>query len=64
MAVQHQFGRQPIFFPGDFGQTGSATETRLLVPQLAKFKQPIVAVSGNHDVVGLPIGKNLQAGLL
>ncbi len=48
-AVQRQFGSQPIFFPGDFGQTGSGTETRLLVPRLAKFRQPIVAVSGNHD---------------
>jgi predicted phosphodiesterase len=48
-AVQRQFGSQPIFFPGDFGQTGSATEARLLVPRFSKLRQPIVAVSGNHD---------------
>jgi predicted phosphodiesterase len=48
-AVQRQFGSEPIFFPGDFGQTGSTTETRLIVARFAKFRQPIVAVSGNHD---------------
>lgn len=48
-AVQRQFGTEEIFFPGDFGQTGSAAEARLLVSRFAKFKQPIVAVSGNHD---------------
>jgi predicted phosphodiesterase len=48
-AVQRQFGRQPIFFPGDFGQTGSATEARLLVPRFEQFNQPVIGVSGNHD---------------
>lgn len=48
-AVKGQFGTQPIFFPGDFGQTGSATETKLLVPRLEQLKQPVIAVSGNHD---------------
>lgn len=48
-AVQSQFGGQPVFFPGDFGQTGSATETQLIVPRMEQFKQPVIAVSGNHD---------------
>jgi hypothetical protein len=48
-AVKSQFGSQPIFFPGDFGQTGSSTETRLLVPRFEQLKQPVIAVSGNHD---------------
>ncbi len=48
-AVQAQFGAQPIFFPGDFGQTGSAAETRLIVPRFERLKQPVIAVSGNHD---------------
>jgi predicted phosphodiesterase len=48
-AVQRQFGTQPIFFPGDFGQTGNATETRLIVPRFERLRQPVIAVSGNHD---------------
>ncbi|HEX6458618.1 MAG TPA: metallophosphoesterase family protein [Thermoleophilaceae bacterium] len=48
-AVRNQFGRQPIFFPGDFGQTGSSTETRLLVSSFKRLTQPVIAVSGNHD---------------
>jgi predicted phosphodiesterase len=48
-AVQNQFGTEPIFFPGDFGQTGSSTEASLLVPRFARFRQPVLAVSGNHD---------------
>src|SRR5262249_38734663 len=48
-AGKRQFGRQPIFFPGDFGQTGSATEAKLLVSRFEQLNQPVVAVSGNHD---------------
>lgn len=48
-AVRNQFGRQPIFFPGDFGQNGSSTEARLLVPRFEQLSQPVIAVSGNHD---------------
>jgi predicted phosphodiesterase len=48
-AVQSQFGNQPIFFPGDFGQNGGATETHLIVPRVRQFTQPVIAVSGNHD---------------
>ena len=48
-AVQQQFGTQPIFFPGDFGQTGSAAEVRLIVPRFERLRQPVIAVSGNHD---------------
>jgi predicted phosphodiesterase len=48
-AVQRQFSNRPIFFPGDFGQTGSAAETRIIASRIAKFRQPIIAVSGNHD---------------
>jgi predicted phosphodiesterase len=48
-AVQRQFSNRPIFFPGDFGQTGSAAETRIIASRIARFRQPIIAVSGNHD---------------
>ena len=48
-AVRSQFGRQPIFFPGDFGQNGGATETRLIVSRFELLKQPVIGVSGNHD---------------
>src|SRR5205823_11112849 len=48
-AVQAQFGREPIFFPGDFGQNGSATEAHVIVPRFEQLKQPVIAVSGNHD---------------
>jgi predicted phosphodiesterase len=48
-AVQRQFARRPIFFPGDFGQTGSATEAKLIARSMETLSQPVVAVSGNHD---------------
>jgi predicted phosphodiesterase len=48
-AVRREFGQEPIFFPGDFGQNGSASETDLLVRKFKKLGRPIVAVSGNHD---------------
>jgi predicted phosphodiesterase len=48
-AVRSQFRREPIFFPGDFGQNGSPSESRLLVRKLAKLGAPIIATSGNHD---------------
>src|SRR5207237_8568494 len=48
-AVQAQFGREPIFFPADFGQNGSATEAHVIVPRFEQLKQPVIAVSGNHD---------------
>lgn len=48
-AVQRQFSNRPIFFPGDFGQTGSAAETRIIASRFEQFRQPIIAVSGNHD---------------
>ena len=40
---------QPVFFVGDFGQSGSAIEARLLVPRVARLSRRIIAVSGNHD---------------
>jgi predicted phosphodiesterase len=48
-AVKRQFRGEPVFFPGDFGQTGSASESELLVRQFAKIHGPIIATSGNHD---------------
>jgi predicted phosphodiesterase len=38
-----------VFFPGDFGNTGSAAETRLLVPPISRLGSRVIAVSGNHD---------------
>jgi predicted phosphodiesterase len=40
---------KPVFFPGDFGNTGNATEVQTLVPQIARLGSRVVAVSGNHD---------------
>jgi hypothetical protein len=40
---------QPVYFVGDFGQTGSAAEAQLLVPRVARLGSRVVAVSGNHD---------------
>jgi Calcineurin-like phosphoesterase superfamily domain len=40
---------KPVFFVGDFGNTGSAPESRLLAPGVAGLGRRVVAVSGNHD---------------
>ena len=40
---------KPVFFVGDFGNTGSADEARLLAPGIAGLGRDVVAVSGNHD---------------
>jgi Calcineurin-like phosphoesterase superfamily domain len=41
--------RQPVFFPGDFGNTGDASEISALVPSIARLGSKVIAVSGNHD---------------
>ncbi len=61
-AVGREFRGEPIFFPGDFGQTGSAEESRLLVRSFAKLGAPVVATSGNHDSV-LLMHRLTQAGV-
>jgi predicted phosphodiesterase len=40
---------EPVFFPGDFGNTGDANEIRTLVPSIAKLGTGVIAVSGDHD---------------
>jgi Calcineurin-like phosphoesterase superfamily domain len=40
---------KPVFFVGDFGNTGSAPEARLIAPRVAELGQRVIAVSGNHD---------------
>jgi predicted phosphodiesterase len=40
---------QPVFFAGDFGNSGDRSEVDALVPRIAKLGREIVAVSGNHD---------------
>src|SRR4029079_5539071 len=40
---------KPVFFVGDFGNTGSADEARLLAPGIAGLGRDVIAVSGNHD---------------
>jgi predicted phosphodiesterase len=40
---------RPVFFVGDFGQSGTRAEADVLIPQVMKLGQRIVAVSGNHD---------------
>jgi hypothetical protein len=40
---------QPVFFPGDFGNTGDAGEIRALVPAVSHLGSEVIAVSGDHD---------------
>jgi hypothetical protein len=40
---------KPVFFVGDFGNTGNPAEARLLAPGIAGIGREVVAVSGNHD---------------
>jgi calcineurin-like phosphoesterase family protein len=40
---------KPVFFVGDFGTTGSAPESRVIAPGVARLGRQVVAVSGNHD---------------
>ena len=40
---------QPVFFVGDFGNTGDSSEIRSLVPSIARIGTRVIAVSGNHD---------------
>jgi predicted phosphodiesterase len=44
---------QPVFFVGDFGNTGDLKEIRSLVPSIAKLGSQVIAVSGNHDSQGM-----------
>ena len=41
--------QQPVFFDGDFGNTGDRSEIKTLVPEIAKLGKQMIAVSGNHD---------------
>ena len=41
--------QQPVFFDGDFGNTGDRSEIKTLVPEIAKLGKQVIAVSGNHD---------------
>jgi hypothetical protein len=40
---------QPVFFVGDFGNSGDRSEVDALVPRMAKLGSKMIAVSGNHD---------------
>lgn len=40
---------QPVFFDGDFGNTGDSRETRTLAPAIARLGSRVIAVSGDHD---------------
>jgi Calcineurin-like phosphoesterase superfamily domain len=40
---------QPVFFDGDFGNTGDRSEIKALVPDVVKLGNQVIAVSGNHD---------------
>ncbi|HEU4978047.1 MAG TPA: metallophosphoesterase family protein [Solirubrobacteraceae bacterium] len=53
---------QPIYFVGDFGQTGSAAEAKALVPRVSRLGARVVAVSGNHDS-GLLMRRLARAGV-
>jgi predicted phosphodiesterase len=43
------FGRQPVFFAGDFAHAGTEAEADLLAERVSRLGSPVVAVSGNHD---------------
>jgi hypothetical protein len=40
---------QPVFFAGDFGNSGDASEVKLLAARVAGLGDRVIAVSGNHD---------------
>ena len=40
---------KPVFFAGDFGNTGSRSEAGLLAGGVASLGRRVIAVSGNHD---------------
>jgi predicted phosphodiesterase len=40
---------QPVFFDGDFGNSGDRTEINTLVPRITRLGTKVIAVSGNHD---------------
>lgn len=46
-------GDDPVVLAGDFGNDGSETEAKLLAPQIAELSEDVLAVSGNHDSLGL-----------
>ena len=48
-SLQEYARGKAVFFAGDFGNTGSRTEARQLVPRIARTGRSVVAVSGNHD---------------
>ncbi|HEY6781518.1 MAG TPA: metallophosphoesterase family protein, partial [Thermoleophilaceae bacterium] len=48
-SVRDYAAGKPVFFVGDFGRDGDASETRLLAPAVAGLGRRVVAVSGNHD---------------
>jgi Calcineurin-like phosphoesterase superfamily domain len=48
-SLSYYAGRQPVFFPGDFGNTGDTSEITALVPSIARLGSKVIAVSGNHD---------------
>ena len=47
--VSELIGDNPLLLPGDFGQRGGKTETRLLAGRIAALANTEVAISGNHD---------------
>jgi predicted phosphodiesterase len=42
-------GTEPFILAGDFGTSGSESETKVIVPRIADLTGEVVAVSGNHD---------------
>jgi predicted phosphodiesterase len=47
--LRRLFTGAPVFFAGDFGQSGTRAEAGLIVPRVTRLGRPLVAVSGNHD---------------
>jgi len=43
----------PVLLAGDFGHEGNEAEARTIAPRIAALGDPVVAVSGNHDSVGM-----------
>lgn len=44
---------EPFLLAGDFAHEGNEAEARLMSPRLAALSDEVVAVSGNHDSLGL-----------
>ena len=55
-SLQDYAREKPVFFVGDFGNTGSVAELSALGDRIARLGTRVIAVSGNHDSAGFMRG--------